>query len=94
MIDALLPDVSERFTWHDLRRTCASGLQRLGVALPVTESLLNHKSGSITGVAAVYHRHDFAPEKRAALEAWADRVEALVEGRDPASNVVEMAARR
>jgi hypothetical protein len=54
---------------------------------------LNHASGSITGVAAVYHRHDFAPEKRAALQAWADRVAALVEGREAATNVIELADR-
>jgi hypothetical protein len=48
---------------------------------------LNHKSGSISGVAAVYHRHDFAPEKAAALQSWADRVEALVEGRSAAKVV-------
>jgi integrase len=82
------------WTWHDLRRTCASGLQRLGLQLPVAEAILNHKSGSISGVAAVYLRHDFAAEKRAALQAWADRVEALVEGREAATNVIELADRR
>ena len=76
-----LAGLSEHWTWHDLRRTCTSGLQRVGTRLEVSESILNHKSGSISGVAAVYHRHDFAPEKAAALQSWANRVEALVEGR-------------
>jgi integrase len=66
---------------HDLRRTCATGLQRLGVRLEVTEAVLNHVSGSRSGVAGVYQRHDFAAEKRTALNMWAEHVLAVVEGR-------------
>ena len=35
------------WTLHDLRRTVATGLQRLGVRLEVTEAVLNHISGSV-----------------------------------------------
>jgi integrase len=49
---------------HDLRRTVATGLRRLGVRLEVTEAVLNHISGSRGGIAGVYQRHDWAPEKR------------------------------
>jgi integrase len=63
------------WTLHDLRRTVASGLQRLGVRLEVTESVLNHRSGSMSGIVAVYQRHDYAEEKRAALVRWADHIE-------------------
>src|SRR5271163_3610092 len=76
---------------HDLRRTVATGLQRLGVRLEVTEAVLNHISGSRGGIAGVYQRHDWAAEKRAALVAWAAHVLAIVEGRTPAGNVVTMA---
>src|SRR5262249_28455183 len=69
------------WTLHDIRRTMATGLQRLGVRLEVTESVLNHKSGSLKGVAGIYQRHDYASEKRDALARWADYVEALVSGR-------------
>jgi hypothetical protein len=55
---------------HDLRRTVATGLQRLGVRLEVTEAVLNHISGSRGGIAGVYQRHDWAVEKCAALEHW------------------------
>jgi integrase len=72
--------VSE-WTLHDIRRTVASGLQRLGVRLEVTEAVLNHKSGSVSGITAVYQRHDYAAEKRDALVRWADHVDALVSGR-------------
>jgi integrase len=48
---------------HDLRRTTATGLQRLGVRLEVTEAVLNHLSGTRGGIAGVYQRHDWAEEK-------------------------------
>ena len=57
---------------HDLRRTAASGMARLGVLPHVIEKVLNHVSGQISGVAAVYNRHEYADEKRSALNAWAD----------------------
>src|ERR1700739_5163212 len=76
---------------HDLRRTVATGLQRLGVRLEVTEAVLNHISGSRGGIAGVYQRHDWAAEKRAALDAWAAHVASIVEGRPTAGNVVTLA---
>jgi integrase len=69
------------WTLHDLRRTMASGMARLNVNLPVIEKVLNHTSGSFAGIVGVYQRHEFAEEKRAALEAWASFVEGLVEPR-------------
>jgi integrase len=63
---------------HDLRRTTATGLQRLGTALPVTESILGHVAGSRAGIVGIYQRHDYADEKRAALEEWAKHVETLL----------------
>ena len=76
---------------HDLRRTVATGLQRLGVRLEVTEAVLNHISGSRGGIAGVYQRHDWAQEKRAALDGWATHVAAAIEGRTARSNVVALA---
>jgi integrase len=75
---------------HDLRRTVATGLQRLGVRLEVTEAVLNHISGSRGGIAGVYQRHDWAAEKRAALDSWAEHVLAVAEQRAPAGNVVPL----
>jgi integrase len=69
---------------HDLRRTCATGLQRLGTALQVTESVLGHTAGSRGGIVGVYQRHDYANEKRTALEAWGAHVAGLIEGRETA----------
>jgi integrase len=59
---------------HDLRRTCVSGVARLGVAPHVADKILNHQAGTISGVAAVYQRHDFLAERRAALDLWGAHV--------------------
>jgi integrase len=67
-----LSEGSETSNWrlHDLRRTAASGMARAGVAPHVIEKVLNHISGTISGVAAVYNRYGYDTEKRAALEQW------------------------
>jgi len=46
----------------------------------VTEQVLNHVSGSRAGIVGVYQRHDFASEKRAALEAWGEHALAIING--------------
>ena len=76
---------------HDLRRTVATGLQRFGVRLEVTEAVLNHISGSRGGIAGVYQRHDWAAEKRSALDACGAQVLAITEQRTPADNVLKLA---
>jgi integrase len=78
---------------HDLRRSAASGMAGLGVAPHIVEACLNHKSGVIRGVASVYNRYDYAVEKRAALDAWARRLEAIVSGAAPL-NIVALASAR
>jgi integrase len=77
------------WTLHDLRRSVATNLQRLGVRLEVTEAVLNHVSGSRAGIVGIYQRHDFAAEKRAALDAWARRLNAIVND-VPTNNVAEL----
>lgn len=78
-LDKLLDPEMPDWTLHDLRRTLASGCARLGFAPQVVEAILNHKSGTIRGVAAVYNRYDYAAEKRQALEAWGRYVESLLD---------------
>ena len=60
----------ETWTLHDLRRTVATGLARLQVQPHVIEKILNHSSGTISGVAAVYNRFQYIDEMRDALEKW------------------------
>lgn len=62
---------------HDLRRTTASGMAKLGIALPTIEKVLNHVSGSFGGIVGVYQRHEFKAEKAAALEMWVEHVATL-----------------
>jgi integrase len=80
----------EHWTLHDLRRTAASGMAGLGIAPHIVEAVLNHRSGTIKGVAAVYNRYSYSAERRAALEAWGRFVETIVSGK-PAGNVIELA---
>ena len=77
------PVTIAHWTWHDLRRTCATGLARLGVPVRVTEAVLNHVSGTGGGIVSVYQRHDYADEKREALELWGDAVGDILAGSDP-----------
>lgn len=65
------------WTLHDLRRTAASGLARLGVAPHVVERILNHTTGTLGGVAGVYDRFGYLPEMRVALEQWALHVDRM-----------------
>ena len=63
---------------HDLRRTCVSGMARLGIAPHVADKILNHQSGTISGVAAVYQRHDFLAERQVALDLWGAHIGQLL----------------
>jgi integrase len=87
-IDKLAPPTPP-WVLHDIRRTVASGMARLGVNLPVIKKLLNHVSGSFAGIVGVYQRHSFADEKRAAVETWARHVQGLLSGEAPA-NVIQL----
>ena len=81
------------WTLHDLRRTCASGMASLKNAPHVVEAVLNHKSGTIKGVAKVYNRYNYSAEKRQALDAWARYLHTLISGA-PAANVIDFARTR
>ncbi len=80
------------WTFHDLRRTFATGCQRLGFPTEVTEAVINHVGGSRAGIVGVYQTYRYQAEKRAALEAWSRHVEAVVSGK--LSNVVPLARRQ
>ena len=75
-----LDDMSGVKNWrlHDLRRTCVSGMARLGIPPHVADKILNHQSGTISGVAAVYQRHNFLDERNDALERWGAHIAKIV----------------
>lgn len=78
-VKAELGEDTAGWSLHDIRRTVATGLQRLGIRFEVTEAVLNHVSGSKGGVAGVYQRYGWSNEKKAALDAWALEVERLAD---------------
>jgi len=63
---------------HDLRRTCVSGMAGLGVAPHVADKILNHQSGTISGVTAVYQRHQFMAERKEAMANWGAHIEHIL----------------
>jgi integrase len=69
---------------HDFRRSAVTMLAGAGIAPHVADKLLNHAQGSIKGVAAIYQRAEFLPERARALDAWGAHVVAMGEGREPA----------
>ena len=77
------------WTLHDLRRSCATGMQRLGVRPEVIERALNHVSGTFGGIVGTYQTDPLAGEVKIALERWSLHVAGLVEGGD---NVVPLRA--
>jgi integrase len=81
------------WTVHDVRRSFATGLQKLGVRLEVTEAILNHVGGNRAGVGGIYRRYDWAQEKRTALDAWAAHVLGVVSGTAKKANVTPFRGR-
>ena len=79
------------WTLHDIRRSVVTHLHERGFAPPhVVEAIVNHISGHQGGVAGVYNKAQYLPERRQALALWGAHVAALVEGR--ANNIVLMRA--
>ena len=78
-------ELKEPKTWrkdpptpHDLRRTVATRLARMGIAKEVRERVLNHAGARHDPEAKHYNLYEFLPEKREALDRWAAEVSALI----------------
>jgi len=54
-------------------------MARLGIPPHIADKILNHQAGTISGVAAVYQRHDFLAEREQALDRWGVHVEHVVQ---------------
>jgi integrase len=68
----------EPWTFHDLRRTAATHMGRLGVSLEVIARVLNHARAGVT--AKHYALYEYEAEKRSALDRWAAEVMRTVDG--------------
>jgi len=75
---------------HDFRRTGVTALADMGFAPHVCDRLLNHVSGTISGVAAVYQRSEFLIERKRALEAWGTHIEGLTNRYSLTSKIVRL----
>ena len=67
----------EDWTLHDLRRTFASVHAQIGTPIHVVEKLLNHISGSLSGVAGIYNRYSYLDEMRVALEKYEEHLKTV-----------------
>jgi hypothetical protein len=65
-------------------------MARLGIPPHIADKILNHQSGTISGVAAVYQRHEFLAERKQALERWANHLVEILDARE--AEVSKMAA--
>jgi integrase len=83
-LDAFLDPPLDAWSLHDLRRTTRSGLARLRVPESVAERVLGH---TVRGLERTYNLHNYADEKRQALQQWADHITRLIDG-EAADNVV------
>jgi integrase len=86
-----LDEISGVTKWriHDIRRTVTTGMATLSIAPHIADKIMNHQVGTISGVAAVYQRHEFLEERKTALEAWGNYVQSLMDGEDR-GNVVKL----
>jgi integrase len=78
------------WTFHDLRRTAATGMADIGIQPHIIEAVLNHVSGHRAGVAGIYNRAAYAAEKADALRRWADHVDRLVTADAAAAKVISI----
>lgn len=67
-----------QWTWHDIRRTFATIHAQIGTPIHVVEALLNHQSGTISGIARIYIRHNFLAEAHTAQLAYEDHLRYIV----------------
>lgn len=90
------PEVKDRlepWTLHDLRRSLVTHMadrEEIGIEPHIIEAVVGHASGHKGGIAGTYNRAAYREQKKVALQVWADWLEALVEGRHSAGNVVAM----
>lgn len=85
------PEAMPPWRLHDFRRTGVTTLARKGVQWEVADKVLNHVTGAIQGVAAIYQRHDYLTERAAALDTWAAHVLAVGAANNAGENVAKLA---
>jgi hypothetical protein len=75
---------------HDFRRTGVTKLAELGIPPHVADRVLNHVTGTISGVAAIYQKFEFLPERKRALDVWAAHVLNAAKNMKTTENVFDL----
>lgn len=77
----ICPAISTHFQWtlHDLRRTFATNCAKLGIPIHITELILNHRTGTISGIVRVYNRYSYLDEMKDALLLHEKHIRKIVE---------------
>ena len=70
----------QNWTLHDIRRTFATLHARLGTPIHITERLLNHVSGTLGGIVAIYQRHGYESQMREAMTNYEAAIMRLEKG--------------
>ncbi len=79
----------DKFTTHDLRRTVATHLAEMGIALDLVAAVIGHEAGGQETRTLVRHyvRTDLIDRKKCTLEAWEQRLSEIIEGKSLPRNV-------
>ena len=86
--------ITPRIRIHDLRRTAVTNMGNLGIRHDVIELAVNHISGIRGGIAGNYNFSDLLPERKEALQRWADHLEGLVTERSASVIPIDKGRRR
>lgn len=69
------------FRVHDLRRTVATYLAKLGTPAEVVSKVLNHKTGAGGSlVTRIYNRYEYRKERQTALNKWGHELQQIIDG--------------
>ena len=84
-----------KFTSHDLRRSAATYMAEMGIALDVIAAVIGHESSGDKDI-RILRRHyvhtDLLERKANALQTWSDRLRGIVMGEE-AAKVVQLSGR-
>lgn len=92
-LDARITAAGKPFEWrvHDFRRSLSTSLhERFGVQPNVVEVILGHVGGHKGGVAGVYNKALYLPERRRALTRWAEHLDSVVTGKPVSATIVNL----
>jgi integrase len=88
-LDALMPKNTRPWVIHDLRRSAASGMARLGFQPYIIDRVLNHAPRSEDRLITIYQTYEYLEERKRALEAWSQHLDNIISGITNQGNVIK-----